>query len=131
VPPSLARQPAPLWGGSITAKYRQVPTSDCSNGSTYQSLFQNGLEGTVSSSAGLTFTKLCLTEQVSLNIGSAYVYTFEDRIEVCAGLNFYDGNRHCLGVTYDTTGTKPVNCWAHNMSTLVSSKTVDTAVLEA
>jgi hypothetical protein len=102
------------------------PTSDCSNGSTYQSLFQNGL-----SSAGLNFTKLCSTEFSTLNTGSAYVYTFEDCIEVCAGLNFYNGDRNCVGVTYYAIGTRPANCWAHNMSSFYPRTNVDAAVLQA
>jgi hypothetical protein len=92
------------------------PTSDCSNGSTYQSLFQNGENGPASLSAGLTFTMLCSTVQVdystAFNLASAYVYTFEDCIEVCAGINFWYGDRHFLGVSFKAaTGTRPVNCW--------------------
>jgi hypothetical protein len=107
------------------------PTSDCSNGSTYQSIFQNGFSGPVLSSAGLTFTKLCSTEQDGFPLASAYVYTFEDCIEVCAGLNFFNGDRQCLGVSYEATGIRPANCWAHNDTTQKSSTTADAAVLEA
>jgi len=108
-----------------------TPSSDCSNGSTYNSLFQNGREGNVPSSAGLTFTMLCSTGGLESNIASAYVYTFEDCIELCAGLNFWYGDKHCLGVSYNgANGSRPVNCWAHNQTAL-NSGTGNAAVLAA
>ena len=64
-------------------------------------------------------------------IATAYVYTFEDCIEVCTGLDFGHGDQHCLGVSYEVTSTRPVNCWAHDMSTLSLRADADVANLEA
>jgi hypothetical protein len=65
------------------------------------------------------------------NIASGYFYTFEDCIELCAGLNFWFGDRRCLGVTYQAIGHRPVNCWAHNQTAVVpaTDTPTDTAIL--
>jgi hypothetical protein len=107
-----------------------APSTDCQNGTTYDSLFKNGGNGGVPTGAGLTFTKLCATNEDVSHIASGYFYTFEDCIELCAGINFWSRNRRCLGVTYSILGTRPVNCWASNQTAVVpTTALIDTAIL--
>lgn len=108
-----------------------TPSSDCagSNGTAYRSLFLTGTDGVPSSSAGLTFTKICSAGMAGFNLASAYVFTFEDCIEVCASLNFFNGNQNCLSVTFNPTWPRPHNCWVHNFSTWSFNPEGDASVL--
>ncbi|CZT02544.1 hypothetical protein WAI453_002083 [Rhynchosporium graminicola] len=90
-----------------------APSDACQNGTTYNSLFKTGENGIPSAGTGLTFTRLCGRGAVLTNIGSAFVYSLEDCIEICAGINFWPRNRNCTSVVYRPVGKgRPVNCWA-------------------
>ncbi|KAG4439363.1 hypothetical protein IFR05_005175 [Cadophora sp. M221] len=100
-----------------------APSKDCQNGTTYNSLFQTGENGSVPPGAGLTFTRLCGQNADINNIGSAFVYSLDDCIEICAGINFWPGNRRCTSVIYRPEGKgKPVNCWAANETSLTGER---------
>ncbi|KAH6711248.1 hypothetical protein BKA61DRAFT_579060 [Leptodontidium sp. MPI-SDFR-AT-0119] len=100
-----------------------APSKDCQNGTTYNSLFQTGENGGVPPGAGLTFTRLCGQNADINNIGSAFVYSLDDCIEICAGINFWPGNRRCTSVIYRPEGKgKPVNCWAANETSLTGER---------
>src|SRR5271170_8043693 len=77
-------------------------TTDCpgSNGTVYTSLFANGANGIPSPEAGLEFTKLCSVGQGGNNLAQAFFTTFDECIELCASLNFWNQNRNCAGMTY-------------------------------
>ncbi|OCL03563.1 hypothetical protein AOQ84DRAFT_392203 [Glonium stellatum] len=109
-----------------------TPSSDCpsTNGTIYTSLFANGKSGTVPSGAGLKFLKLCSVEQYGFNLAEGYFMTFDECIELCASLNFFNKNSNCLGVTFIANGTQPGNCWAHNVTTSVFNSDVSSAVLQ-
>ncbi|KAH7409101.1 hypothetical protein BKA64DRAFT_387538 [Cadophora sp. MPI-SDFR-AT-0126] len=100
-----------------------APSKDCQNGTTYDSLFLTGENGTPAPGAGLKFTRLCGQNADIDNIGSAFVYSLDDCIEICAGINFWPGDRRCTSVVYRPEGKgKPVNCWAAN-ETVLSGET--------
>ncbi|KAH7336511.1 hypothetical protein BKA65DRAFT_538617 [Rhexocercosporidium sp. MPI-PUGE-AT-0058] len=109
-----------------------APSKNCQNGTTYNSLFQTGENGAVPPGAGLTFTRLCGQNADLHNIGSAFVYSFDDCIEICAGINFWPGNKRCTGVIYRPEGKgKPVNCWASNQTSLTGERSdLFTALLQ-
>lgn len=69
----------------------------------------------------MRFTRICGADEDTDNIGSAFVYSLDDCIEVCAGLNFWPGDRRCSSVTYRPTGSPPVNCWAHGKTLLAQN----------
>ncbi|PVH78225.1 hypothetical protein DL98DRAFT_516892 [Cadophora sp. DSE1049] len=99
-----------------------APSKDCQNGTTYNSLFLTGENGSPPPGAGLKFTRLCGQNADINNIGSAFVYSLDDCIEICAGINFWPGDRRCTSVVYRPEGKgKPVNCWAAN-ETLLSGE---------
>ena len=95
------------------------PLSDCpaSNNTGYTSSYAQ--EKTSSSNAtGLTFTKYCdvtgpLTQTGASRIAEAFVYSFSDCIEVCAGYNLYNTgtNNNCTVAVYQSDGARPSNCW--------------------
>jgi hypothetical protein len=94
-----------------------TPSTDCpnSNGTTYTSLFAQGKDGTPAPGAGLTFQKYCNLGFPGgmIKLAEAWVYSFNDCIELCASINFWAGNSSCQGANYWLAGTKPGNCWAY------------------
>jgi len=127
-------------GGTLAVNKHKsfVPTRDCTgpaNGTKYTSLYTSGTSGQVYPSQGLHFTKLCSTDQRSNvnNIAEAWVYTFEDCIELCASINFWSNSSICIGVAYKGDGLeRPGNCWTHNATGTIShdsDSTIDAALL--
>jgi len=92
-----------------------TPLSDCpaSNNTSYTSTYASGASGTVPSTAGLTFTKYCdrAGPASADHIAAAFVYSFSDCVEVCAGLNFRSAGRNCTVAVYQADGKRPGNCW--------------------
>lgn len=74
----------------------------------------------MSPAAGLTFTKYCdfaspLTTQTGAKrIAEAFVYSFSDCVELCAGTNFWNANSNCTVAVYQPQGSRPGNCWVGN-----------------
>lgn len=100
-----------------------TPLSDCpaSNNTRYISSFAAGTSGSVTSGTGLNFTKYCdlespLTTTNARTISEAFVYSFSDCIEVCAGYNFWAAGSNCTVAVYQPTGTRPGNCWVGSVS---------------
>ncbi|GAB7338361.1 hypothetical protein MBLNU457_4663t1 [Dothideomycetes sp. NU457] len=100
-----------------------TPTSDCptSNHTIYTSLYTSELNASAVTSAALlslTFTKYCslssphdapgYTATIST---AAYVYAFNDCIELCAAYNFYANNTVCGYAMYRAQAPRPGNCW--------------------
>lgn len=121
-----------------------TPLSDCpdSNGTAYQSDFAQGSSGDVPKDAGLSFTKYCdlsspLTTQTGAQrIAEAFVYSFSDCIEVCAGYNFWNANSNCTVAVYLPEGSRPGNCWVGHAAgvsahSLDRQKGTDIAMLRA
>jgi hypothetical protein len=82
------------------------PSTDCSNGTIYQSQW----------TSSTNFTELCGIDQFGTNIGSVFVYTFEDCMGLCAGMNFWNSNQKCKAVSYlPASGRRPANCWVHSL----------------
>lgn len=97
---------------AVTPTY--VPITDCptSNDTSYISTYS-----TSSSSSGLNFTKYCGTASPlsstgfsAKTIAQAFVYTFDDCIEICAGYNHYASNSNCTVAVYEVGGSRPGNC---------------------
>ncbi|QIW97258.1 hypothetical protein AMS68_002776 [Peltaster fructicola] len=104
-----------------TATY--APLSDCpaANNTLYTSSFNSGSS---SSTTGLNFTRYCnyqspLTTQNTLL--STFAYTFEDCIETCAGINFYNSNVNCQVAAFEVGASRPVNCWLGQYNTTISN----------
>jgi len=116
------------FSNSPTASATFVPSSDCKNGTTYNSLYQKN-PNDATRVADLTFTMVCSAWMWEFNVATAFVYTFEDCIELCAGINFQFAARPCVGVSYDIQTSRPANCWAHNASTLTFAPGNDAAIL--
>lgn len=128
LPPSSSNSPQPTntnppTTSSSTTFAAATPTynplSDCpsSNDTMHTSTFASGNSGNVPPNAGLTFTKYCdfaspLTTQTGARrITEAYVYSFSDCVEVCAGSNFWNGNSNCTVAVYMPQAERPGNCW--------------------
>jgi len=56
--------------------------------------------------------------------------TFDECIELCASINFFNSNSNCLGVTFVPMGIPPGNCWAHNGTASVVDPLIASAVLQ-
>lgn len=118
---------APASSSTFTAATPTYkPLSDCpqSNDTTYTSDFAQGNSGDVPAGAGLTFTKYCdfasplITQTGAKRIAEAFVYSFSDCIEVCAGANFWNANANCTVAVYQPEGTRPGNCWVGNAASV-------------
>ena len=120
-----------------------TPLSDCpaSNATSYSSSYAKGSSGTVPAGAGLNFTKYCdvagpLSQPGASRIAEAFVYSFSDCIEVCAGINFWSAGSNCSVAVYQPDGTRPGNCWVGStqkaivLSSLSEDKGTDVALLE-
>ncbi|KAK4545595.1 hypothetical protein LTR36_002945 [Oleoguttula mirabilis] len=108
-----------------------TPLSDCpaSNDTGYTSSYAQ-LSSTTSTStsttAGLTFTKYCafagpLSQSGAARITEAYVYSFSDCIEVCAGYNYYNAGSNCTVAVYEPAGDRPANCWVGQLDGVLVS----------
>lgn len=115
------------------------PIADCpqSNNTLYTSSFASGSSGTVPTHAGLNYTRYCNVANpiTSTNtLSTAFVYSFEDCIEVCAALNFYAAGDNCSVAAYQPTASRPSNCWVGSQHTtfgnLTASQGVDVALLD-
>jgi len=125
-------QSSSVSSASSAASSAAIAMTDCpsSNGSTYQSVFAS-FYGTPAAEAGLTFIMQCSTETAATNIAQAYFTNFNDCIELCASMNYWNQDRNCAGVSFHLEMDPPGNCWAHNGSLSQSSKTgVDSATLK-
>lgn len=97
------------------------PLSDCpaSNVTDYTSDYAKGTSGAVPSTSALNFTKYCgfdspFVDNTANIITEAFVYTFDDCIEVCAGYNFWGAGSNCTVAVYTPTTSRPGNCWVGN-----------------
>lgn len=121
------------------------PLSDCpkSNFTRYTSNYASGSSGTVPSGAKLNFTKYCDLEnpligirQNTQTLSEAFVYSFNDCIEVCAAYNFWGASANCTVAVYQVNGSRPGNCWvgkiaATSASSLAAKDGTDVALLNS
>lgn len=90
----------------------------------YTSTFAQGNSGDVPSGAGLKFTKFCdfasplTTQNNAKRIAEAFVYSFSDCVEVCAGSNFWNADANCTVAVYQPDGSRPGNCWVGNAASV-------------
>ncbi|EMC94766.1 hypothetical protein BAUCODRAFT_559168 [Baudoinia panamericana UAMH 10762] len=108
-----------------------TPISDCpaSNNTGYTSTYAQGSAGSVPAGAALTFTKYCdltnpLTQSGATRIAQAFVYSFSDCVEVCAGYNFNNAGGNCTIAVYRATGSRPSNCWVGSTASSVSASSL-------
>lgn len=76
--------------------------------------------GTVQPASKLNFTRYCdVASPLSWNntLLSMFVYSFEDCIEACAGINFYKNNGDCQLAAFKVNGGRPLNCWLGSYNT--------------
>lgn len=103
-----------------------TPLTDCpaANNTIYTSPFSSGFAGAVQSGSKLNFTRYCDAESPlssSNTLLSTFVYSFEDCIEACAALNYYNNNGNCKLAAYAMNGTRPANCWIGSLNTTSAS----------
>lgn len=126
----------------VAATPTYTPLSDCpdSNNTTYTSSYnQTSSSTSQASNAGLHFTKYCdlqnpLSSTGSARIAEAFVYSFSDCVEVCAGYNYWNDNSNCTVAVYEPAGSRPGNCWVGNagdvdVASLNTTTGTDVAVL--
>lgn len=118
-----------------------TPLSDCpdSNNTDYTSSFAQESSSNNHKSSGLQFTKYCdlsnpLSEDGAQRIAEAFVYSFSDCIEVCAGYNFWNSGSNCTVAVYQSGGGRPGNCWVGHAgdvkaSSLNETQGTDVAIL--
>lgn len=84
--------------------------SDCpdANGTTF--ILDDGQNGAYS------FRKYCGFNNVGSNIAQVCVPTFNMCIQLCANINYLNGDTRCRGVDFDADGggSQAGNCWAKN-----------------
>lgn len=66
--------------------------------------------------SGLTFTMRCDTQSPlassdGTQTAAAFVYSFADCVEVCAGVNWQNAAIDCTVAVYQPAGERPANCW--------------------
>lgn len=72
---------------------------------------------TTTSSPGLNFTTYCDVESPLTSLSSAstlsqaFVYSFDDCIEICASVNFWSRSSNCSVAVYEPKASRPANCW--------------------
>lgn len=105
-----------------------TPLSDCpaSNNTLYTSSYALGGSGAVPSGATLNFTKYCdraspltSTSTSASQLAEAFVYSFSDCVEICAGFNFYNVGNNCTFAVYQPKGSRPGNCWVGHATGVV------------
>lgn len=116
-----------------------TPLSDCpnSNDTGYTSSYARSSSST---NTGLDFTKYCdlagpLSRSSASRISEAFVYSFSDCIEICAGYNFYNAGSNCTAAVYQPSAARPGNCWVGHVdgvsaSSLSTLKGTDVALLK-
>lgn len=139
-PSATATTPASATSTFAAATPTYKPLNDCpaSNDTHYISQYASG--SNVPSNVGLDFTKYCdlenpLTETNGEIIAEAFVYSFSDCVEVCAGYNFVNSASNCTVAVYQPTGGRPGNCWIGNAgeiqpSTLNATSGTNVAILQ-
>jgi len=117
---TTASKPSPKATASSAVT---TPTSNCptSNHTIYTSLYTSDLNVSAVTSEdllSLTFTKYCSLSSpldapgyATTTLTAAYVYTFNDCIELCAAYNFWANNTVCGYATYQAQAARPGNCW--------------------
>lgn len=127
---------------AATPTYTALSDCPASNDTFYSSTYAQGSSGTVPEGAGLNFTKYCdLSSPLSgqsgaSKIAEAFVYSFSDCIEVCAGYNFWNAGDNCTVAVYQPGASRPGNCWVGTTQKLVTldslsvAKGTDVALLE-
>lgn len=114
--------------------------SDCpaSNNTSFASAYAKNDSG-----SAIKFTKYCgaaspLSDPVLSikNITEAYVYTFDDCIEICAGYNYYGSGSACTVAVYNASASRPADCWVGTVdlggiSSLDATKDMAVALLDA
>lgn len=116
------------------------PLNDCpeSNGTMYTSEYAQ--KESTSDDAGLVFIKNCdLQNPLSINngkeIAQAFVYSFSDCVEICAGYNNLNSADNCTVAVYEPSAHRPVNCWVGDagdlqVSTLNITEGTNVAILQ-
>lgn len=124
----------------VAATPTYKPLSDCpaSNDTDYTSQYASN--SIVPPNVGLDFTKYCdlenpLGKTDGQNITQAFVYSFSDCVEVCAGYNFLNSGSNCTVAIYQPAAARPANCWVGNVgeiqpSTLNSTNGTNVAILQ-
>ncbi|EME87511.1 uncharacterized protein MYCFIDRAFT_191928 [Pseudocercospora fijiensis CIRAD86] len=119
--------------GTATSTYSAptptyTPLNECpdSNNTEYTSQYASGSSGSVPEHARLKFTKYCnlsnpLSDDGAQRIAEAYVYSFSDCVEVCAGYNFWNDGANCTVAIYQPGGERPGNCWVGNAGSVQAS----------
>lgn len=102
-----------------------TPLIDCpaSNNTTYTSSYASASS---SNNASLTFTKFCdLSSPLTThNLAEAFVYSFSDCIELCAGFNVLNSGSNCTAAVYQPTGSRPSNCWVGSAASGVQASSL-------
>ncbi|WPG97584.1 Hypothetical protein R9X50_00036200 [Acrodontium crateriforme] len=126
----------------VAATPTYTPMSDCpaSNDTSYTSSYAQS-SGSVPAGTGLNFTKYCdisspLADSSATRVAEAYVYSFSDCVEICAGYNFLNADSNCTVAVYKAKGTRPSNCWIgssnnNDVSALENQNGTDVALLES
>ncbi|KAM3415544.1 hypothetical protein BST61_g9065 [Cercospora zeina] len=116
------------------------PLDDCpaSSNTVYTSEFAQGQSN--SATAGLVFVKNCdlqspLSAKQGKQIAQAYVYTFSDCVEICAGYNKLNNAANCTAAVYEPSAQRPANCWVGDagnvdISTLNTTEGTNVAILQ-
>jgi hypothetical protein len=98
--------------------YQPLDSCPDANNTSYTSTYAETHEISDSANtANLTFTLHCDLESPitsssgAATLSEAFVYSFDDCIELCASLNFWAGNANCSFAAYDVKGSRPGNCW--------------------
>ncbi|CAK4033465.1 hypothetical protein AC578_4603 [Lecanosticta acicola] len=101
------------------------PLSDCpeSNNTAYTSSYALRSSAT---NAKTTFTKYCdlsnpLILHGSATLAEAFVYSFSDCVELCAGYNYLHNDGNCTAAVYRPTGSRPANCWVGSTGSVTAS----------
>ncbi|PNS14215.1 hypothetical protein CAC42_6728 [Sphaceloma murrayae] len=70
----------------------------------------------VDNSPRYNYTKHCnldspLSQNGARTLSEAFVYSFNDCIQVCASLNFWQGSENCTAAVFMVDGLRPANCF--------------------
>jgi hypothetical protein len=127
-PPSATISAAAGTYAGAVPTYQPLDSCPDANNTAYTSTYAETHETSETSSnntANLTFILHCGLESPitsatgAATLSEAFVYTFDDCIELCASLNFWAGNANCSFAAYDVNGSRPGNCWVGKKDGLV------------
>ncbi|KAK3719449.1 hypothetical protein LTR37_004307 [Vermiconidia calcicola] len=115
---SAATSPTPSTTTTYSAPTPTfTPMSDCPtvHNQNYTSQYTQSSDA-VPDGAGLSFQLHCdlqspLSSPTAQRISQAYVYTFSDCVEVCAGHNYQNADSNCTFAVYKPADSRPANCW--------------------